>query len=93
MNLTRKIWKADSSRNPFTIKSYREQILPAYNTFVLFVSNNFFKIDRVGQAALDNKLGQDRDKFIACSEKLKCTYEIPNGLQEVIREKSADWNY
>lgn len=55
-----------SIKNAETLSRYRRMIIPAYNRFVSFVSENYFKIKQKEQDILDDALLKARFKLIKC---------------------------
>lgn len=87
--VAKKILKTQLSTNPETLRGYRREIVPAYNRFVNFVETNYQRVDRNKQAILDNNIEDIRSKFINCLENLRCTYVLPNDLQEQVNEEDV----
>lgn len=83
--VAKRILKKELSVNPATLSSYREQIVEAYNVFVIFVQRNYHVVKRQDQAKLDGKLEQVRSKLEECLRNLKCHCELPNDLQEQLK--------
>lgn len=67
-----------------TLKEYRWQIIEAYNLFVQFVSEHYFKVSIEKQRLFNEKLRAARAKFEECLNTLGCTYVLPEGLYETI---------
>lgn len=89
VTVAKRMLKQDLSTNTKTLQSYREQIVPAYNKFVQFVQEHYYTTGRTEQRALDQRLEDVRKKLINCLDNLKCTYELPNDLQEFVEEDSV----
>lgn len=87
--VAKRILKKDLSTNQETLKGYRDLILKAYNRFAEFVQRNFYVLSRPDQAKLENRLEQVRGKFTECLERLKCSYNLPNDLHELINEQDV----
>lgn len=69
--------KTNLSRNYDTLVNYREQIIPAYNEFIEYIAERYERVDAANQNIYDQWLLKARDRFIACLDALKCTYNLP----------------
>lgn len=77
--------KSQLSINPDTLNRYRENIVPAYNTFVQFISSIYDAVDEKDQTFLKEQLIRARKLFAKCLDNLRCTHDLPRNLLEAIQ--------
>lgn len=81
--------KTNISKNPETLNRYRKLIVPAYNRFVKFISDNYFGQGQSNQYIFDDALERVRNILIKCLDNIGCTYELPADLKDAVNEESV----
>lgn len=85
-NVAKLMLKTELSTNIDTLTGYRTQIITAYNNFVKFINSRYHAVKNNEKHILDDALVKIRQSFLKCLHQLKCTYEVPNDLFELIPE-------
>lgn len=84
VTITRKVTRTDRSTVPTTLNRYREEVVTAYNGFLVFANSIYQQLSRGSQSTLDNRVEQSRDLLERCLNILECKYELPSDIFEQV---------
>lgn len=78
--------KSEISSNPSTLARYRTLIVPAYNTFLQYTRSIHSRVIADDRPKLDEKVLRAREVFVSCLNNLRCTYELPENVYQLVDE-------